>query len=99
MVDFVSYNGSLWACSQSNFSDENNIPNENSGYWSKVVTGVEGKAYVPKVINNKLTFELSGNPQSYEIELSTLKGDTGESGKSAYDIAKAIDPSIGTESE
>ena len=99
IIDFVAYNGSLWACSKSHLSSEDNYPKADSIYWSEVVTGVEGKTYVPKVVDGKLIFELSGILEDNEIDLATLKGDTGETGKSAYELAKEKNPSIGTEEQ
>lgn len=109
IIDFVSWDGSLWACQRSHLSSVGNEPNVNSRFWTEVITGVEGKAYVPSLDDDgNLIFSLDGNPPTEPIDLASFKGEPGKDGKdgkdgtdgsSAYEIAKEQDPSIGTEEE
>ena len=103
IIDFVAYEQTLWACQRSHISDLSNPPSKNSQFWTEVVTGVEGKAYVPSLDENgNLIFSLEGTPPLEPIELSSLKGDPGEDGQnglSAYEIAKQTNPNIGSETE
>lgn len=103
IIDFVAYEQTLWACQRSHISDLANPPSKNSKFWTEVVTGVEGKAYVPSLDENgNLIFSLEGTPPLEPIELSSLKGDSGKDGQdglSAYEIAKQTNPNIGSETE
>lgn len=103
IIDFVSWDGSLWACQRSHLSSVGNEPNVNSRFWTEVITGVEGKAYVPSLDEDgNLIFSLEGNPPTEPIDLTSFKGEPGKDGTdgaSAYEIAKEQDPSIGTEEE
>lgn len=84
-VDFVSYNGALWGCIQSNISNDDNTPLENSQYWVKILDGIKGQCYVPVVENNNLIFKLSDSPSENTIEISKIKGDKGDPGKDGKD--------------
>lgn len=99
VVDFVSWDGSLWACQRNHLSTHGNEPGMNDRMWTNVISGIRGKAYVPRVSNGKLTFELSDNASAQAIDITTLRGEDGISGESAYDIAKRNNPRIGSEKD
>lgn len=87
IVDFVSWNGSLWACQRNHLSTDGTVPSENSRYWTFVLSGVEGKTYIPKVKDGILTFELQDGKIPESIELASLKGADGKNGIDGIDGA------------
>lgn len=82
--DFVACDGILWACKDNHISNASNKPGSEGGnaYWDKVLTGVQGKAWVPYVEGDKLKYELKDNPDNpAEIDLTSLKGKDGKDGR------------------
>lgn len=91
VIDFVAYNGTLWACQHSHLSSDNNQPSIDSQYWTQVITGVEGKAYVPSVIDGQLIFSLEATPPTEPINIDTLRGPSGLDGRDGRDGRDGID--------
>lgn len=85
IIDFVAYNGSLWACQRNHLSTDSVKPSTSSRFWTEVITGIEGRAYVPSVVDEKLVFSLESNPPSEPIDIASLKGDKGEDGINGKD--------------
>lgn len=81
IVDFVSYNGTLWACQFNHLSTNGTQPSDHSRYWTEVISGIPGKVYVPKVVDGKLTFVISDDIEESSIEIERIKGDTGKTYK------------------
>lgn len=79
--DFVSHNGKLYACIQSNIG----IPVTNTDYWYFVMegqkgeTGEQGTLFVPVVQDGILSWTNTGAPTS-PVNIKGPKGDTGAVG-------------------
>ena len=85
IIDFVAYDGSLWACQHCHLSSISNKPGSNAKYWTEVITGIEGKAYIPNVVDGQLIFSLEGDLPTDPIDIGSLKGQDGADGKDGVD--------------
>lgn len=85
IIDFVAYDGSLWACQRNHLSTESTKPSTSSRFWTEVITGVEGRAYVPSVVDGQLIFSLESNPPSEPIDIGSLIGPSGKDGVDGKD--------------
>lgn len=80
IIDFVSWNGSLWACQRNHLSTEGTVPSSNSRFWTYVLSGIEGKSYIPYVENGILTFKLQDGALPESVNIDSLKGKDGKDG-------------------
>lgn len=106
IIDFVTYNHKLWACSRNHLSsiDESNAPNEKSRYWDLALDGVPGTpgpAPVVKVIDYNgesylcYGYEIDGIVESWHklCPMSELKGEAGDDICHVGDEAPSADSS------
>lgn len=56
IVDFVSYENKLWACTISHLSKDE-VPSDTSRYWQLVMQGEKGGVYKPSKKDGKLFFD------------------------------------------
>lgn len=98
IIDFISSDGALWACQRSHISGISTLDSpkkdQPNSFWTLVIEGIEGKAYMPVWDSEgNLTFTQTDNPTDISLNIQSLRGE------SAYDIAKKLNPNIGSQEE